>query len=319
MSETDLGDFPRHRGTDPDEEALAWLVRMTSGETSDADRAEFASWRSIPENGAAYAELDGIWDGIGQALDRPDNVVAFRPRNRRVLTWERRVAAIAASLLAIVLTHQYASYWQYDQAPRGSERGHADLADGSRIELNTGSALDVAYNDTERRVTLARGEAFFDVKRDPSKPFVIKAGAGEVRVLGTAFSVERQGEGAQVTVIRGKVRVSAAGKSIDLLPNQQVSFSGGPPRAPYMVDAKSLLAWSEGRLVLRNRPLGEVIDAVDRYYPGEIVLTNSEAAKRRVNAVVDLDRIEDWVRTLQRSQDLTAQRMPGVLFLGAKD
>lgn len=318
-------DAPRLRlGPDPEEEALHWIVRMTSGEASAAEQAAFAAWRAVPENDALYSEVERIWGGMGEVFERPDNVVELRPRTRRFAglagsrgaNWGTRVAGIAACLAVLGFTgHQYATVWQYDQATQGSARGHAELADGSKVELNTGSAIDIAYADGERRVTLARGEAFFDVRRDPAKPFVVKAGAGEVRVLGTAFSVARVGGGARVTVIRGKVRVSSQGRFVDITPNQQVTFDGGVPGAVASVDADALLAWSKGRLVLQNRPLGEVIAEVDRYYPGMIVLMNDKAAKRRVNAVVDLNRIDEWLSAVTRSQGVSERRVLGVVFL----
>ena len=306
------------RGPFPEEEALSWFARMTSGDAGESEKAAFARWKSVPANAAAYEELDQIWGGLGSVFEPRDNVVAFKPKPRASVVFRRRAAGIAACVAVLGLTaQQYVDYWRYDAATRGSARATEKLADGSRIEMNTGAALDVDYGADARRVTLARGEAFFDVKRDPAKPFIIKAGAGEVRVLGTAFSVAREGDGARVTVIRGKVRVSSAGRSVDLVPNQQVRFDGGAPQAVRAVDADTLLAWSNGRLILRNRPLGEVLDAVDRYYPGAIVLTDAKAAKRRVDVVIHLDRIDEWVKTLQNSQDLTVRRFPGVLVLSA--
>ncbi|WP_448140388.1 FecR family protein [Sphingopyxis fribergensis] len=304
------------RGPDPEEEALGWIARMTSGEAGEGEKAAFARWVAVPANAIAYAELEDIWNGLGNVFEPRANVVPFKPRPRASVVFQRRAAGIAACIAVFGLTaQQYYDYWRYDATTRGSARATEELADGSRIEMNTGAALDVSYGADVRRVTLARGEAFFDVKRDPSKPFIIKAGAGEVRVLGTAFSVKREGDGARVTVIRGKVRVASAGKFVDITPNQQVRFDGGAPQAVRRVDAETLLAWSEGRLVLRNRPLGEVLDAVDRYYPGAIILTDDAAAKKRVDAVVNLNRIDDWVRQLQSSQNLTARRFPGVLVL----
>jgi transmembrane sensor len=304
------------RGPDPEGEALDWIAHMTSGEASALEQQNFAAWKAVPANAAAYAELLDIWNGLGSVFAPRDNVVAFKPRPRASVVFQRRAAGIAACVAVFGLTaQQYVDYWRYDAAPRGSARATEELADGSRIEMNTGAALDVDYGADARRVTLARGEAFFDVKRDPSKPFIIMAGAGEVRVLGTAFSVAREGGGARVTVIRGKVRVSSAGKFVDITPNQQVRFDGGAPQAVRRVDADTLLAWSNGRLILRDRPLGEVLAAVDRYYPGTIILTDARAAEKRVDAIVYLDRIDEWVKTLQTSQRLTARRYPGVLVL----
>lgn len=311
-----MGERRLSRGPFPDDEAVDWIARMTSGEVSEGERARFERWMREPANALAYNELEQIWADLGAVFEPRENVVPFKPRPRPSVVWQRRAAGIAACIAVFGLTgQQYFDYWQYDATTRGSARGHQELADGSTIEMNTGSALDVDYGVDTRRVTLARGEAFFDVKRDPAKPFIIKAGAGEVRVLGTAFSVKREGDGARVTVIRGKVRVASGGTFVDLVPNQQVRFDGGAPQVVRTVDAETLLAWSEGRLVLRNRPLGEVLAAVDRYYPGMIVLRDEKAAAKRVDAIVNLDRIDDWVRQLQSSQDLVARRYPGVLVL----
>lgn len=307
-------------GEDPEEAALHWLVRLTSGEASDAERQEFERWRADPDHAALYAEVERLWDGMGEVLDPPDNVVPLRPRPCRFAVfgpnWGRQVAAIAASIAVLGFTgQQYASVWQYDHATQGSARGHAELADGSTVALNTGSAIDIAYQGNQRRVTLARGEAFFDVKRDAARPFVVAAGSGEVRVLGTAFSVRREGDGARVTVIRGKVRVSTGDTHVDLLPNQQVSFAGGREGQVARVDAGTLLAWSQGRLVFENKPLASVVAEIDRYYPGMIVLANAKAGRKRVDATVNLDRIDEWLAAMERSQKVTARRLPGVVIL----
>ncbi|MEJ1964547.1 MAG: FecR domain-containing protein [Gammaproteobacteria bacterium] len=79
--------------------------------------------------------------------------------------------------------------------------------------LNSSAALDVRFTGEARRVVLARGEVFFDVTHNPDLPFIVQAGSGEVRVLGTAFSVRRDGDDLLVTVERGRVQVSSGGHS----------------------------------------------------------------------------------------------------------
>ncbi|MBY8823434.1 FecR family protein [Sphingomonas colocasiae] len=303
-------------GQDPEEEALRWITRSTSGEMSDAEIRAFERWRQDPENARYYAEVESILGDMDRAVRPPDNVVQLRHRPRQLANWGRRFAAMAAGIAAMaVIGQQYLTVWQYDHATQGAARGHAELADGSKVELNTGSAIDIDYRGNERRVTLARGEAFFDVKRDPSRPFVIGAGAGEVRVLGTAFSVKREGDGARVTVIRGKVRVSAGGSHVDLTPNQQVAFGRGRNGAVAGVNAGELLSWSRGFLVFRGRPLAQVVAEIDRYYPGMIMLRNDRAGQRRIDAVVHLDRIDQWIERLEDSQNVTATRLPGVVII----
>ncbi|MBY8823333.1 FecR family protein [Sphingomonas colocasiae] len=309
-------------GHDPEDEARDWLVRMNSGSVADADRAAFERWHADPEHAAAYAELEHVWALMMQSAGPADNIVTFTGRPRRFerfrAHWARNVAAIAASLAVLALgAQQYATVWRFDHATQGSARGHVPLADGSTVELNTGSAIDIDYRDGERHVTLARGEAFFDVKRDPARPFVIGAGAGEVRVLGTAFSVKREGDGARVTVIRGRVRVTGGdGRSVELVPDQQAAFGNGNALAVAKVDAATALAWSRGQLVFVNRPLGEILSEIDRYYPGALFLVDEKAGRQRMNATINLDRIDDWVMAIAKSQKIRARRLPGAILVG---
>ncbi len=311
-------DGPRLRhGADPEEEALRWIARLTSGEASEQERLAFDAWRADPMHAALYAELEDIWADLGTALVPPDNVVPLRPRKPRLQVWNGRVAAAAAACLALVVagSYQYATVWQYDHVAQGAARSHVALADGSSVELNTGAALNIDYAGKLRRVTLARGEAYFDVRHDPSRPFIVKAGSGEVRVLGTAFSVAREGDGARVTVTRGKVRVSSGDHYVDITPDQQVAFAGGSEGQVLKVDAGKLLAWSRGRLIFENAALSDVIASIDRYYPGMILLTNREVGAHRVSAVIDLDRIDNWLTSLKKSQHVRATYLPGLTIL----
>lgn len=304
------------RGHDRETEAATWHVRLTSGEASDAERGAFAAWAEDPENAAAFADFERLWEGIGPILAAPGNVVPLRRRFRMPQVSPRALAMAASLAIAVGLGFQYVTVWQFDHVTQGSARGTATLPDGSTVALNTGTALDIDYAGGMRRVRLARGEAFFDVKHDPAHPFVVGAGDGEVRVLGTAFSVRREGDGGVVMVKRGKVRVSTGGHWIDLLPGQRVRYAGGAEGPVAQVDVDAELAWSRGRLVFQDKPLGEAIAAIDRYYPGSIVLLDKAAASRRVNAVVDLNRIDDWLAALGRSQGVTVRRFPGFTLLG---
>ncbi|WP_296615418.1 FecR domain-containing protein [Sphingomonas sp.] len=304
-------------GADPAQEAVDWLVRLTSGEASDQDRAAFAAWHAKPAHAAHYAEIERIWDMAGPALEAPPKVVPLPIVRPRRFAWaNRRNLAVAASLaLAVSLGFQYEHNWRHDQVAPGSAQKVAELADGSRLVLNPGAAIDVAYKDGVRHVTLARGEVFFDVKHDPAHPFIIDAGAGNVRVLGTAFSVRRDGDDGVVMVERGKVRVQAGDAMVDLVRGQSVTYRPGAEGKVTSVDPDVDLAWSRGRLIFENKPLGEVIEKLDAYYPGRLILVDRQAAQRRVNAVIDLARVDAWLDALHRSQNVAVHRVPGVVTI----
>jgi transmembrane sensor len=312
----------RRNGDDLAEQAVHWHVRMTSGEVSSREAAAFEHWKSEPRHARAYDEIAQIWSALGPALEAPQKIVPLeRARQSRFVQMRSMLSsrsgmAIAASLAVAALTgYQYDQVWRYDHVAQGSKREVVALADGSRVTLNTGAALNVEYTAGVRRVRLGRGEAYFDVQHNPAKPFVVNAGNGDVTVLGTAFSVRRSGDGASVIVRRGKVRVRAGNDSADITPGQMIVYSNGHEGPIRKVDANAALAWSDGRLVFENKPLGEVIDAIDRYYPGMLIFTSKAKADRRVNAVVNLDRIDDWLDALSRSQGVAVRRLPAITLL----
>lgn len=303
------------RGEDAEAAAAQWHVRLHSGNASGDDRERFAIWCRDPENAAVYADLEAIWNGMGEILAKPHEVVPF-PQRRRTSPFNWRAIASAAAMVLVVLGGvQYVRVWQFDFVAEGTEREHIILADGSSVDMNAGAALDFSQENGERRAVLARGEAYFDVVHDPARPFIISAGEGEVRVLGTAFSVRRHGDGAMVTVRRGRVQVTSRSNLVEITQGQQFAYADGKEGAVVTVDPDVELAWQSGRLILKDRPLGEVIEALGRHYPARMILLGDDLAKRRVNAVVDLDHIDIWLSALARSQDIRIRKIPGFVFI----
>lgn len=310
---------------DPEEEALGWVVRLTSGEVTAADEREFALWRKAPDNALAYDRAQRLWQGIGPILEEqeaagwpaaapePTPTAATRrrfPRNYRYL-------AIAASLaLTAFLTTLYVQFWQYDHVSGTRVEQPLTLADGSQMTMGPGTAMTADFAKGVRRVELARGEAFFDVRHDPAHPFIVTSGKGLVRVLGTAFSVRKADDDRViVTVTRGKVQVTSGANTAYLTPNRQVSF--GPQGLSHVraVDASLAMAWTRGRLIMEHRPLGAVLRELDRYRLGRIILLNREASQRQINAVIDLARTDNWLEALASSQGLKLDNIGPVTIL----
>ncbi|MBO9617111.1 MAG: FecR domain-containing protein [Dyadobacter sp.] len=159
------------------------------------------------------------------------------------------------------------------------ERKEVVLPDSSHLWLNAGSSVDypAVFNGSERNVSL-RGEAFFDVARDPAHPFVIRTGALRTRVLGTSFNIKAYPEDSSiaVSVVTGRVKVSSPKASMDLQPDQQAVYgkSDGQLVAQPYPGARALAAWREGKLQFRNRPLREVIRTLERRYAVSVSLDN---------------------------------------------
>jgi transmembrane sensor len=297
-------------------QATLWVVRLTSGETTAEERLAFQRWRDeSPAHAAALAEARRLWLSMGPALEPAG-------RHQRAALWRARpprLVAVAASIVACVFVGaHYVDNSSHDYVTGAGERRTVDLSDGTQVLLNSRSALDVSFKDGVRKVTLVRGEAYFDVAHDAARPFTVAAGDGRVRDIGTAFSVRREGDGATVVVARGKVEVdpvAPGGPHPVLSVNQEVAYGGAEPAAVRTVDASRELSWVRGQLILENRSLADSIQAIDRYYSGRLVLINSGAGARRINAVVDLNRIDDWLTALEKTHTAKVIRLGSLVLV----
>lgn len=310
---------------DSEEEALGWVVRLTSGDANEDDAHEFSIWNADPENSTAYERARRLWLGLGPILEEqeaegwPSAAPDPASGHGMGIGFPRmaRHAALAASLVLVALaTVQYFRVWQYDQVTGQAVGGGVALVDGSQVTMGPETALSTDFANGGRHVSLARGEAYFDVKHDPAHPFVVSAGNGVVRVLGTAFSVRKQDDGqVVVTVSRGRVQVTSGARSETLVRDRQISFGTDGLGRMRAVDSSLAMAWMRGRLIMENKPLGEVLEELDRYESGKIVLLNGEAAQRRINAVIDLQRTDSWLTALASSQGLRLTQLGPIKIL----
>ncbi|MEI9850312.1 MAG: FecR domain-containing protein [Sphingomonas sp.] len=183
---------------------MAWVVRLTSGEATPEDHARFRNWRDASaENAEALVRARTLWNTLGSTLPEIE-----RKRERALARWRRvgRALPIAASLvIAIGLGNQYRQVWQYDAVTGTGEHRSIVLADGSKVVLGADAALSDHYNGVERRLTLARGQAFFQVRHDARRPFIVQTDQGEVRDVGTAFTIALADDRTRVLVVDGIV------------------------------------------------------------------------------------------------------------------
>lgn len=296
--------------TKADEEALEWIVRLTSGVSTSEDHARFRRWRDASSHNAeALARGRELWALLGTALVQREREPAA-PRARRV--W---LLPIAASLLVCIGIGQH--YWRFgrfDAVTAIGERRTVVLSDGTRVMLAADSALSERINGRERRVSLGRGQAFFSVKQD-RRPFVVEAGGGEIRDVGTAFDVAWRTSSARVTVAEGVVSVRKGARAEQLAANQSLDIAPEGLSVVRPADVRSEIAWTSGRLVAAGKPLGEVIAMVAPYSRRRIVLLNRSAAQKRVSAVIELDKVDQWLAALEKAQVVRATSLPGVLIL----
>lgn len=279
--------------------AFAWLS-LLHDQPSSGDQATFSHWlQADPAHAEAYAQAQVVWELTETPARTLADEEAFalqgylntmnRSRRTRVRRWSGALAMAACMVLMIgVGAGWQPSRWvddlgaDYVSAP--GEIRTVTLADQSHVTLDADSAIAVDFSRGERRIELRRGAGFFSVTHT-GEPFVVDAEKGQARVLGTQFEVRLQPHGAQVTVLSGRVGVTAdkhAEQQI-LSAGQQVAYGEGSAEKLHAVDSEAQLAWRQGWLNYYKATLAEVVQDLGRYYPGRIVLLNDELAARRVS------------------------------------
>jgi len=216
-------------------------------------------------------------------------------------------ASIAASLLLAAILAAWLSLPPSSKAYRTDIGGISAIAvkDGSTITLNTDSGIRIALSDTERRVDLDKGEAFFEVAKDPKRPFVVRVGDQRVIAVGTKFSVRREQNGIRVIVTEGRVRVehSAAHRP----PETAMISRGGVAVAGIagvlvqdnpLSDVEDRLSWRQGTLVFHDTSLTEAVAEFNRYNTRQIAIEDPDIGALRIGGQFRTNNAQGFVRLL---------------------
>ncbi len=294
-----------HKPSKPDadallEQAIDWMLRSEQAPDDVELRRELAAWLAAdPGHAYAWQRARNVWNTMGgMEPDRsqwPAAVEAAERRPEPVAPPRRGVlkplltVAVAACLL-VVLGPSLRLQLLADHQTGSGELREVSLPDGSRVHLSAESAIRTDYSDGERRVELLAGQAFFDVVRNAQRPFVVSADSMDVTVLGTSFDVQNASGLYAVSVQSGAVSVSYDGDlGHQLVPGQQLTLErrSGELRVD-SIAPENVAAWREGRLFVHNRTVADVVEALDRFYPGSIFIADPALAQRRVTGSYDL-------------------------------
>jgi transmembrane sensor len=267
-------------------EASAWLARLGATPIATQTVRDFQAWRRSPANAAAYDAAEARWQAAGRLAADPEIQAAVAETlRRRPARPARRMApagllVVGAGLVAAcAVAGWFAVLAPPSYATQVGEQRLVVLQDGSRVRLNTDSQVSVRFGARERRVVLARGEAFFEAAHDAARPFIVEADGARVRAVGTKFDVRRDARAVQVTLIEGRVQVGRADRpdQATLLPNQQLTVTPSVVSAPAAIDGAQAASWTTGRLVFRGVALAAAIQEINRYTPRKIVLEGPRA------------------------------------------
>ncbi len=326
--------------TNVNEAAAAWAERKASGMNPQED-AELEVWLAADErHGRAFKEQEAVWrmatrpqqDGQGETFMREVEALATwraARKQRRKAVWT--AVGVAAAAAVLFLVRPYVGLTGGDAGSSVAVRPDRQvLPDGSVVELNAGTEIALSYTTETRGVRLLRGEALFQVAKNPDRPFVVMAAGVDVRAVGTAFSVALAPDRVNVLVTEGRVAVQRpnVGPSLADVPVQSgdpsvvtaphpepIYLSAGarlaiptvasaPQIAPQSVTPAQIdaaLAWRSRRVEFTLTPLGEAVDLLNGQNQVKLVLGDRALAELRLTGVFWTDDPQGFSRLVKET------------------
>ncbi|HEY0682140.1 MAG TPA: FecR domain-containing protein [Steroidobacter sp.] len=315
------------------DEASQWVVRLSSPDVSMEERRAFVAWlKRSPVHLGEYLRLECTWAELadvdrsrtlnieellaveeGNVVELALGAAAPPPLVKRRSSRHFGAAIAACAVLALAAFFSFQTLVAGRYATDIGEQRTIRLDDGSTVALNTNTAIRVELTDTLRRVDLVRGEALFNVARDPARPFRVLSDRAIAQAVGTSFLVRRNADDTVVTVIEGQVAVARVDQirlaaTVDVPANalhvsagMRADVASEEIQTTPVSNLAAVTAWKTGRLMFEGQPLSEVVAEFNRYNQKQIVLEDSALSAEQLSGVFDANDPQALVRFLERA------------------
>jgi transmembrane sensor len=318
------------------------LAKYFSGNSDEQEKLQVEQWKkAAPANEVIFREYENIWKNaqaaktsftpdVENALEKVDLKLGMENRKVKQVSWmyySRRVAAvflIVTGCWAIYqVTHKLLVDAKVEVFTLQGEKKEVRLPDGSHVWLNSSGKLTYAtdFKGRERKITL-EGEAYFEVSKDPSRPFIIEAGNSVTTVLGTAFNLRaRRGEdNVIVTVTEGKVAFVGKDPATNVALKLKVGDKGilNLKRKQLVLvtnEDPNFLSWKTGKLIFKNTPLVQVADKLTDFYGTNIRVVDPAKAAVPFTSTFDHQSLRNVIIVMEMSLGVKADTIDHVIVL----
>jgi transmembrane sensor len=312
------------------EEAADWIDRLD--ELSDAERQDLAAWlNASPDHAAAFAALrhtlrdTALLEAVDRLRAEPGESTVLAPLRRVASGGWSRLGLIAAGLVVLVgggvltarLTAERVAP-PIELATAVGERADHVLSDASTVRLNADSHASVAYSRAARDIYLRRGDAVFEVAKNPRRPFNVMAGDAKVTAVGTVFEVDKVDDAVEVRVFEGVVRVSQGSAPPRVLrQGEWLLLAADHTSSRGRLGADSYDAWRDDWLEAESMPLKYVVARLNRYSPQALTLRDARVGELRVTGRFKLDRPAEALAMITALLDLKVEKAGPRTYLGS--
>jgi transmembrane sensor len=303
-------------------DAAAWIARLRDERRGPDVETGFQEWLlESDEHRRAFNRMTQVWEQAGKIQMRARPVVSATRSGRSGFSpW---AATLAATVVLAVITAVY--YWRDNafMTAVGQQQVRV-LRDGTRVVLNTDTRIEVNYDEHMRRVRLVRGEAWFDVSKRPTWPFLVSVGDQEIRALGTSFIVRHDNDqDLSVTLVDGRISVAPAVRDGEappqapqvLIPGQRLVISRHHAPAVDRPELSRVTAWERGRVEFDETSLADATTEMNRYTTTRVIVPDTEVAQLRVGGVFRAGDSEEFVKIVTAAFGLRAERNGGDIVL----
>jgi transmembrane sensor len=313
-------------------QALAWVIRLHSGAATADDAAALELWRGrSAEHEAAFRDAVKLWRSLGEATRElvgdagPLGVPAPVQRKARPQASRRALigGAIAATVAGgYVMVRPPFGLWpsfeelSADYRTAKGEQRNVALSEDVSLTLNTQTSVVVRSLSAGPHIELLSGEAAVVARRGDTTPLVVDAAGGRITARRASFDVRCLDNIVSVSCIDGDVDVALRGQSISIAKERQVSYSAtaglGPATA---VDLEEARAWQSRLLVVRDWSVNRLVEEINRYRPGKIVIMDANLGGRMISGTFHLDHLDDFIAQAQGLFGATVRTLPGGIVL----
>ena len=298
--------------------ALAWVVRLDREDDQPESLRELDAWLSQdPRREGAFLRAQAIWSRLDRAS------LSDTPADRRVRPTRRwAIGSAGAAAVAAAGAGAWFVFGGSQVATAQGEVRHVPLPDGSSLDLNTRSRIAVAMSPEQRTLRLDLGEAWFQVEKDPRRPFTVEAGPARIQAVGTAFSVRRYDGAVEVLVTEGVVRAWLLGREADAVRLEagdtgRLEHHGGArltSTASAEIDRR--LAWRAGKIDLAGETLEAAVSEFNRYNRRPIVIRQRDVAAKKFFGLFRMDDPEGFARSVHSALGVSVEFQDAQILIG---
>jgi transmembrane sensor len=309
-------------------QAVEWLIARDEHQTwTDQDQKQLDAWLAeAPAHTTAFWRVEASWNRTGLIAEIPPFGLGGKepPRARRWFRFFRIAASLGLFAVFGAGGYLYLSHPEVQTftTPIGGQK-IITLFDGSQIELNTDTILQISSN--QREVALIKGEALFQIHHDAEHPFSVSVAGHKVTDLGTKFLIRTNPNGLRVALVEGRARIepdSGAQDQIAMLVPGDVALATSTSLAVTKKSGQELrdeLAWQKGILVFDNTPLTEAAAEFNRYNTVKIMIGGPNADHLKINGAIHTNDSEEFARLAKNLFGLRAEQRGNEIVIGSLD